>query len=125
MDPPEKLRITRTGPPSRPPQRGKRASSQPNKKTRGEHRARPVLLLYPRRLSGKHLFASQQAPDSTARQLPAGVVVKVRLAVLTAAISERIAESGDSGGATQEFRPVVLSGPSLPAVAGGERLPRS
>src|SRR3954466_8422267 len=65
MDPPEKLRITRTGPPSRPPQRGKRASSQPNKKTRGEHRARPVLLLYPRRLSGKHLFASKQTPDTS------------------------------------------------------------
>src|SRR3954453_23541035 len=116
MDPPEKLRITRTGPSARPPQHGERASSQPNKKTRGEHRARPVFDCTHFHLSGKHLFASQQAPDSTARQLPEGVAVKVRLAVLTAAIRERIAENGDSGGATQEFRPGVLSGPSLPAV---------
>src|SRR3954453_20306974 len=44
----------------------RQASFVPAKqKTRGEHRARPVLLLYPRRLSGKHLFASK--PTSNAR----------------------------------------------------------
>src|SRR4051812_35590421 len=118
MDPPEKLRITRTGPPSRPPQHGERASSQPNKKTRGEHRARPVLLPYPLHLSGKHLFASQQAPDSTAPQLPDGVAVKVRLAALRAAISERIAETVTAAGATQAFRPASCPVPVRPAVAG-------
>src|SRR3954454_7656980 len=88
MDPPEKLRITRTGPPSRPPQRGKRASSQPNKKTRGEHRARPVLLLYPRRLSGKHVFASK--PTSNARM--AGVTWVADIWSLSASGREEVDE---------------------------------
>src|SRR4051812_31970454 len=65
MDPPEELRITRTGPPSRPPQRGKRASSQPNKRRAG-NTVRVLHPVSPLRPGTKRTFDRRPPPRRSA-----------------------------------------------------------